>query len=293
MRLPSIVLLCLLAMLAWSRPAQAASSYDNCAGFITSVPAVISTAGTWCLKQDVTTAITGGTAITISADNITLDCNDFRIDGLAAGTASGAVGVGGTNVNNARVRHCNIRGFESGVTFDGGSRNIVEDNHLDLNIRIGLEIQGDGSVARGNVILNTGSLSFSSAGSPIGIHVNDTGTTDVIDNTINGVGSQCGDTQCGIGILVDTNSPAGANVVGNRIGGLPPNVPGANGIQLTSPGRVVVRENEIIGGGGKGTGVNCLFSTGGATIRVHDNVIDGFVTPIVECTDAGENDTSP
>src|SRR5690348_2627551 len=41
-------------------PARAAQSYDNCTGFIDSVPATVSTQGTWCLRHDANTAITSG-----------------------------------------------------------------------------------------------------------------------------------------------------------------------------------------------------------------------------------------
>jgi len=294
MRLSPLVLLGLLALLLWSRPVHAASSYDNCAGFITSVPAVISTPGTWCLKQDLTTAITGGSAIMISADNVALDCNDFRIDGSAGGSATFALGISGSQRSNVRIRHCNVRGFAQGVQMDSagtGGRNVVEDSHFDGNIRIGVEMEGDGSVVRRNVILNTGSLSV--VGTPFGIHIANTGTVDVINNTIDGVGSQCGTGQCGIGIVVETNSTTGANIVGNRIGGLLSTDSGADGIRILTPGRFDIRDNEITGGAGGSTGVNCLASTGAAMVRVHHNVIDGFATPFYLCADAGENDTSP
>jgi hypothetical protein len=63
------------------RAARAAESYDNCTGFITSLPATVSTEGAWCLKQDLSTAIASGNAITISSNNISIDCHDFKLDG--------------------------------------------------------------------------------------------------------------------------------------------------------------------------------------------------------------------
>ena len=80
--------LVLLLFLCGPRAAHAAQSYDNCTGFITSVPAVISTQGTWCLKQDLATAIASGNAISVNANNVTLDCNDFKLGGLAAGAGT-------------------------------------------------------------------------------------------------------------------------------------------------------------------------------------------------------------
>ncbi|HEY0661023.1 MAG TPA: hypothetical protein VGD21_06870 [Lysobacter sp.] len=78
-----------LVLLVHAVPVQAAESYDNCTGFIETLPATISTQGTWCLKHDVGTAITEGNAVTIAANNVTLDCNDFKIGGLAVANVNG------------------------------------------------------------------------------------------------------------------------------------------------------------------------------------------------------------
>ena len=41
-----------LALAAAAPAAQAAESYDNCTGFIDSLPATISTHGVWCLRKN-------------------------------------------------------------------------------------------------------------------------------------------------------------------------------------------------------------------------------------------------
>ena len=69
-----------------SPASTAAESYDSCTGFIESLPATISTQGVWCLRRNLATAMTSGNAITITVNNVTIDCNDFKIGGLAAGT---------------------------------------------------------------------------------------------------------------------------------------------------------------------------------------------------------------
>ena len=56
----------------------------NCTN-ITTLPATISTPGIYCLKQDESTAIESGAAIAITANNVTLDCNGYRLGGLQAG----------------------------------------------------------------------------------------------------------------------------------------------------------------------------------------------------------------
>ena len=91
----------LLAVLA-CKPASAAESYDNCAGFITSLPAVISSQGTWCMKQDLATAVTSGFVITVATNNVTIDCNNFKLGGLAAGAGTQASGIFANNGKTSR-----------------------------------------------------------------------------------------------------------------------------------------------------------------------------------------------
>lgn len=103
--------LCLLFVLL-QLPASvwAAESYDNCTGYVDAVPAVITTQGTWCLRQDLATSLTSVTAITISVNNVTLDCNEFAnttasanyfaIGILASGSVSLAVVGTGTVARN-------------------------------------------------------------------------------------------------------------------------------------------------------------------------------------------------
>jgi hypothetical protein len=292
MRVQTITLLLLLLMLAWAKPAHAARSYDNCTGFITSVPAVISTPGTWCLKQDVTTAITSGHAISVASDNVTIDCNDFRLDGLAGGLATTALGIHSLNESNVRVRHCNIRGFYRGVFFEGtGGRHVVEDNHFDQNPFEGMRVNGDGSVVRHNLITDTG-------GGPTGFGygIAETGTVDVIDNTIVGVVAATGTNSPVYGIRLDLN--VGGSIVGNRVEGLVSDGTGAtpHGIVVddADTARLDVRRNLIIGSLASGTGVACNTTSGEALrVRVRDNVINGFLTANSNCADAGENDITP
>jgi len=289
MRVQSIALLLLLAMLAWAKPAHAARSYDNCTGFITSVPTVISTPGTWCLKQDVTTAITSGDAITIASDNVVLDCNDFRLDGLAGGLATTAFGVHALNQSNLKTRHCNIRGFYRGLFFEGtGGRHLVEDNHFDQNVFQGLRVNGDGSVIRHNLVTDTG-------GGPTGYAygISATGTVDIIDNTIVGLVAATGTNTNVYGLNLDLN--VGGSIVGNRVEGMLSDGTGTpRGIYVFDATRMDIRHNQLIGHLDRGYGVFCTTVNGDdLQVRVRDNVISGFQFPNDFCGDAGENDLRP
>ena len=112
----------LASVCLWASPAKAGMSYDNCTNFVASLPATISTQGTWCFNKDLATAITSGAAITIATNNVTLDCNDFKLGGLAAGMATRTVGVMSSSRTNITVRNCAIRGFYKGIQLNDKAR---------------------------------------------------------------------------------------------------------------------------------------------------------------------------
>jgi len=256
------------------------------------LPAVITTQGTWCLKQDVNTAITTGNAITIATNNVILDCNDFKIGGLAAGVATEAYGIAAGNRLNITVRHCNIRGFFIGTGLWGkfSSGNTVEDNRFDNNTYIGLQIAGDGSTARRNRVLDTGgSTVASTTGGAVGIYSQY--YADVLDNTVSGVAATSGTDGDVAGISVQFSdvtlgSSVGSSIDGNRVRGLSPAGTGtAGGIISFQTQRLVLRNNDLVGdsSAGSATGIACYASDSHAK----ENVINGFATGIFACSDDG------
>lgn len=136
-------------------PVPAAESYDNCTGFIDSLPATITTQGVWCLRGDLSTAMASGNAIQIQNNNVTIDCNRFKIGGLAGGEGSATVGIHGSGRHNASVRHCNLRGFYIGIHLDG-SGHVVDSNQVSDSLHIGIRVGGSGSVVSNNRVLGTG-----------------------------------------------------------------------------------------------------------------------------------------
>src|SRR5687768_721081 len=89
----SAAVLVLLALCTSAPAARAGESYDNCTGTIDALPATITTQGVWCLRGDLSTSLASGIAITVETNNVTIDCNDFKLGGLAAGTATQTVGI--------------------------------------------------------------------------------------------------------------------------------------------------------------------------------------------------------
>lgn len=265
-------------------PAPAAESYDNCTGFIDSLPAYISTQGTWCLRKDLGTGITSGAAIVIENNNVTIDCNGFKIGGLAGGPGTMAIGIRPfAGVDNTTVRNCRVRGFWLGIATEGGGGHLIEDNQLDGNTEVGIHVYSPNSTVRRNLVMDTGAGTATANGAQ-GIVVS--GGVDALDNTVAGVvsnGLQTNNDARGI-VAVDN---AMGSVVGNRIRGLVPSGTGpAFGILDVSTGHSVIRDNIVQGMGVSGSvGIQC----GSASITSRDNVIAGFALAVDGCTSSGDS----
>ena len=286
--LGAFLLLTLASLLGAPRLAHAAQSYDNCTGFITSLPAVISTQGTWCFKQDLATALTTGNAITITTNNVTIDCNDFKLGGLAAGVGTQAFGIYTDTSQNVTVRHCNIRGFYRGIylLYNGGG-NVIEDNRFDGNTWMAADTHGDGSVIRRNRIFDTGGSTVVSGFGPLPIIAYD--SVDVIDNTIASAFAATGSGLGAYGMYLSGN--LSGTVSGNRVRDLLKDGAGVDyAIFCTGCARVALHHNDLVGDASTGSAGIVCDSTNS---RARDNNINGFVTAISTCTNVAGNDINP
>jgi parallel beta-helix repeat protein len=278
----------LMSGLLASHPARAAESYDNCNNFIDSLPATISTQGAWCLKKDLATNIITGNAIEIAANNVTIDCNGFKLGGLAAGNASFAKGIFSFNRQNITIRNCNIRGFHDGIYLLGGAGQLVEDNRFDNNLYTGIYVTGANSRTRRNAVYDTGGSTNDALA--FGIEANG----DLIDNTVSGLFAYQSD-----GVLTGIRPDAAARLVrGNVVSDFDTNASGggvvANVIGIDSYSQnVMIVGNGVFGPGSLGTG---LYGYGGSNNFCKDNAVAGFGTSISSCIVAdnnGNNMTSP
>jgi hypothetical protein len=282
-RFAALLLLFTLGSLisAMPRPVRAAASYGNCTGFITSLPAVIDTPGSWCMNRDLTTAISSGTVISVNADHVTIDCNNYKLGGLAAGEGSLARGIASSDRVYITVRRCNIRGFHFGIALiasdpaNGG--HLVEDNRLDGNLSYGIYVAGDGSLIRRNLVNDTGFTTLYGGGNGIGVQ----GWVDVLDNSVAGVTATNGSPAIGIAAF---NSSA--SIVGNRVSGVIGGTQQA-GIYAVTLSHAGIRDNNV-SGTGPGDGIYCNDSSGVAA----DNVVNRMGI-IGNCSDAGGNDVAP
>jgi len=266
-------------LLLATAPAWSAESYDNCTGFIDAVPAVIATQGTWCLRHDLSTAMASGNAITVAANNVTIDCNDFKLGGLAAGSGSQATGIGATDRHNVGVRNCNIRGFNLGIAAKGvGSGHRIEGNRLDNNLVAGIVVDGENNLVRGNQVLDTGGL-IGSNGTVVAIHA----AADILDNTVAGVFSDS-DGYAHAGIVATI---PGAEVRGNRVRGL---VAFLSYGLFTSASGVTFDGNRVSATGAtNGTGI---YGAGVLTFCSNNTVVN-FDAAYTGCEAAVDNLTLP
>lgn len=270
-----LVALC-LACSAFAAPALAAESYDNCTGRIQALPAVINVQGVWCLDRNLSTAMAFGNAIDIQANNVTIDCNGFKVGGLAAGDASQAVGIHSEERSNITVRGCGLRGFHTAILLVGGSGHLVEHNLLDENLGTGIWSNGSSSLVRRNRVYNTGGAP--GVETPTGISA----VGDLIENTIDGVhGIETNTWPYGI-----KAGQIGAQVQGNLVRGLVPSGTGfATGIRMGA-WDILAADNRV----SSGTAVP------GFGIRGYDgetfcrgNTVALYATAFDACRDSGGN----
>lgn len=286
-RVAACVLAAVSAPLAVPGPALATEELESCQYTIDALPVSIATPGVWCLAVDQSMAHAAEQAVTISADNVTLDCNGRRLDGSPAGLATLSYGIVSIGRQNITVRNCRIRGFQHGLYIVNGGGHLIEHNRFEANTQFGITIGGAGSVVRGNQILDTGRGTNTTSAFALRVQ----SSTDVIDNTIDGVTARTGGNGSAYGIQATFDGGSGV-IAGNRIRGLARDG-GANnyGIYAEAFSRLVVRDNDLVGTAGNGLGLWCYPS--GTAARVRDNTFSGWVTAIDNCTSGGGNVVRP
>ena len=272
--------LAVLAAVASLSPsdAQAARSYDNCTGFITALPATITTQGTWCLNKHLGTGITSGAALTVDAHNVTIDCNDFRIASQNKTAGNRASGIVSSSRHNTTVRNCLVQDYHWGIKLAGLGA-LVEDNTVSASNFIGIGVTGDGSVIRGNRVLDTGGTTYVWNPRAVGIYTS--GESEVLGNLVNGVWATAGTNAMAFGI----NPVDGLNgsVIDNNIKNVVADGSGeAHGISFYgTTNRISVDSNNVVGtGAANSIGVYCPASNG---VVVVGNVANGFATPAYQC----------
>lgn len=153
--------------------ATARAETENCTE-VPSAPFTITAQGLWCLKHDLTTNQTSGAAIVITANNVTLDLNGWKVGGQAAGPNTGASGIE-SNAVNVTVKNGTVRGFYYGVLLIGRGA-VVENLLLDQNTSHGIWVSGQDTIVRNNQVVDTGGQTLNNGEATTGIRALGTGS---------------------------------------------------------------------------------------------------------------------
>ena len=271
MNIAPLSLAAFAALLVAPVTAHAAESFDACTATITVLPVTLDSGGRYCLRNDVSTPISSGTAIEVNANNVTLDCNGFKIGNLAGGSGSTATGVL-TDRLNTRITGCHFRGFKSPVMGVNAHGAQITDNFFEGGLYYGLYLAGDGTLVRANRFVDTG-------GATGGYAVRVDGRGEIRGNTVDGVTT-------GAGAAMGISGAGDFIVVDNSFSGLAGSVVGSEyGIYFFGETtRQIVEGNRLQAPTDDGVGIAC----GGVTI-VRDNSLVGFGAPMSGCPDDGGN----
>ena len=256
---------------------------------ITDIPITITESGVYCLTDNLATSITTGNAITLDADNITIDLNGWMLDGSGAGMATEATGIYSYQLNNITVRNGTIQGFHYGVqldvdtvTYSASRGNLIERIRASANTGAALFTKGMGTIIRHNHIVNTGNSTISPNYWAVGISSYGT-NCQVLNNTINNTTASGSGTADAI-YMRNANSSI---IEGNQVSGLYSGALNMYGIHLVSSHGVIVRGNSI---SETFWGVYFDSSSLGASGKYMDNLTETVETAFFGGTPVGTND---
>ena len=274
--LPALAAAALVVLAA--EPVRAAESFEGCTGEITTLPTVITTQGIWCLKADRSTPIGSGAAITIAANNVTVDCNHFKLGGLAAGPSTQTTGIRAEHRVNPTVRLCNVRGFRIGFEGIDLANALIEDTIFESNTAAGIHVTGGNSIIRRNVVSDIGGAVAEPTNAVYGIFAG--GSFQVADNILGGIASDASGQWNVYGIF----TIYGTGVVArNQVQDMVPMEASTfAGIYHSSSTRVVSRDNVVLMSGGMG--IRCPNSLSVAS----GNTVLGADTGIAGCASTGD-----
>lgn len=236
------------------------------------------------------TAITNGNAITINANNVTLDLNGFKLDGQAAGAKTLTNGIYSLNHKDVTLKNGTIRGFLYGVLLSdsspghtGSGNHMIENLRVEGNMAVGLSASGRGNVLRNNQVTDTGGSAYTEDyNGAYGIAVSGPGA-HVLNNDIVGAAVPAAGWASGVmasdatGVVIENNrisdlktatggsiraihvmQSIGGTIRSNAINNAAP-AENSNGIYLFASNNLNVRDNSI---SNMATGINFSGSTG-------------------------------
>ena len=249
-------------------PALAGQGRDNCTGYIDAVPANVTTGGIWCLRKNLTTSTPSGGVLMFTGNNVTLDCNGYRIEHTDVSNNAQALVLTG---NNSVVRHCDIRSFYRGVSVSG-SGGLVEDNRFLQTGYLPIYVQSAGGIIRRNHVFGVGNHDSNNGAVTAVVAY---GSGDVIDNVIDTVTPRANASGNASPTALYLYIVSG-QVSGNRIRNLVPLGTGAAvGIESWG-GYPYMSRNHIVGPGLNRAGDYSIRCGGGSEQFAGENILSGF-----------------
>ena len=213
---------------------------------ITAVPVTISAPGTYCLIGDLSLSA-AGPAISVSANEVTVDLGGYSITGSGSGT-----GVFASVHNHVQVRNGRLLRFATAVSAVNPLHFTVEDLHIS-GVQFGVAITNGSYIAvQRNRVFDASTIGIVISGAGPGPLAPDYVAT-ISDNELAAIGGITTPvTGQAYGIRVDN---AAAIVRGNRIAGLQ----GAAGsAAILAGGGSLVVENQAVA---VATGPQCIAGT--------------------------------
>jgi parallel beta-helix repeat protein len=279
----TLLALALLAAASATTPARAETA-ATCTATITALPIVIGARGVYCLSKDLGTDITSGIAVTVQTNQVTIDCNGYRISGLPAGAGTTATGIGAPALRTlVTVRNCGIRGFARGISLEADA-SLVEGNHFEQNRIEGIRLNGDGNVVRNNRVYDTGG-STGEYSPVIGIYA--IGNTDVRDNIIDTVVPTAAPNTNAYGIR--HSGGIGVRLAGNVVRNLQPaGTGGAYGVYTSGSQQAFLDDNRV-GWLSVAAPVSVAYRCNADLGSMRNNAEFGFITLNQGCIDGGGN----
>jgi hypothetical protein len=242
------------------------------------VPVTLGTPGKYCMTQSISTALTNGAAISVTAADVHIDLGGYILDGSAGGTSSTATAIFHNSLQRGfRLSNGTIRGFNAAVNAGIYATNpnpvLIEDVRIEASRGQALIVVGDHSIIRrvsiDGVVPRFGQTSASGV---LGSGVRQR----FIDLDISGVTEASG----GVGHGITCSVCTGAILEGSRISG----GDGAGTFRGAWLGATSSARRNSIHNADEGL----RFSGTGS--KYQDNLFTGVITSVVGvATDAGGN----
>jgi hypothetical protein len=247
---------------------------------ITTLPAVITQSGAYCLDRDLTTPMASGMAVFINASDVQLDLNGFKIE-TTAGAANTAFGILSDTLpyrKNVVVRNGAIKGFHTGLSLGGNTGLLAEGIRVIDSKSKGIFLKGVGGIVRQNLVTNTTGSTATTNASAYGLWIEDASARVTDNDVVDTVG-----TGTGAGYGIYGNGCNRAFFENNRVGLTGPVLTNTKGIYLVGVenGQVVNNRMTLLTVG--------MEYGAGSSGKYRDNLTVGCTTTYVGGTNAGNN----